>query len=101
MMTQASDSLAADVSAKVVDWPTVDSQDTTGIESQYKVIPRALTYKGRIYVAAVDSLYGKVISLLNDSPEAGYFGALEDTELVSTDIEWPAMDSHVCKYLRD
>jgi hypothetical protein len=34
MMTQASDSLAADVSAKVVDWPTADSQDTTGIESQ-------------------------------------------------------------------
>ena len=55
--------------------------------------------RGRIYVPAVDSPCGKVISLFHDNPESGHFGALKTTELVSRDFYCPAMDSHVCKYV--
>jgi len=96
---QASDSLAVDVSAKVVNRPMIDGTDTAKEESQWKVVTGVLTYEGRIYVPATDSLRRKVISLFHDNPESGHFGALKTTELVSRDFYWPAMDSRVRKYV--
>jgi len=96
---QASDPLAADVSSKLVDRLVADGTDTAEEESQWKVVAGVLTYEGRIYVPAVDSLCGKVISLFHDDPESGHFGALRTTELVSRDFYWPVMDSHVGKYV--
>jgi len=55
---QASDLLAADVSAKLVDRPTIEGTDTAKEEGQWKVVAGVLTYEGRIYVPAVDSLRG-------------------------------------------
>jgi hypothetical protein len=96
---QASDSLAVDVSAKLVDRPMIDGTDTTKEESQWKVIAGVLTYEGWIYVPATDSLRGTVISLFHYNPESGDFGALMTTELVSRDFHWLAMDSCVRKYV--
>jgi hypothetical protein len=96
---QASDPLAADVSAKLVDRPMIEGTDTAKEMSQWKVVAGVLTYEWRIYVPAVDSLYGKVISLFHDNPESGHFGALKTTELVSRDFYWPVMDSRVHKYV--
>jgi len=96
---QASDSLAVNVSAKLVDWPAADYTVTAGKESQRNVVVGALTYQGRLYVPAANALCGKVISLFHDNPESGHFGALKTTELVSRDFNWPAMDSHVRKYV--
>ena len=96
---QASDPWAADVSAKLVDRPMIEGPNTAKEESQWKVVAGVLTYEGRIYVPAVDSLRGKVISLFHDNPESGHFGALETTELVSRDFYWPVMDSRVRKYV--
>jgi len=96
---QASDPLAADVSAMLVDRPMIEGTDTAKEESQWKVVAGVLTYDGRIYVPAVDSLLGKVISLLYDNPESAHFGALKTTELASRDFYWPVMDSRVRKYV--
>jgi len=73
--------------------------DTAKVESQCKVVTGVLTYEGRIYVPAVDSLRGKVISPFHDNPESGHFGSLKTTALVSSDFFWPVMDSHVRKYV--
>jgi len=96
---QASDPLAADVSAKLVDRPVADGTDTAEEESQWKVVAGALTYEERIYIPAVDSLRGKVMSLFHDNPKSGHFGDLKTTELVSRDFYWPVMDSHVRMYV--
>jgi len=99
LAAQASESSAVDVSAKLVDRPMIDSTDNAKEESQWKVVTGVLTYEGRIYVLATDSLRGKVISLFHDNPESGHFGALKTTEVVSSDFYWPAMDSRVHKYV--
>jgi len=96
---QASDPLAADVPANVVDRPVPDGTCTAEEESQGKVVTGVLTYEGRIYIPAVESLRGKVISVFHDNPESGHFGALKTTELVSRDFYWPVMDSHESKYV--
>jgi len=96
---QASDPMDVNVSAKLVDRPMINCTDTTKEESQWKVVAGVSTYEGRIYVPATDSLRGQVISLFHDNPESGHFGALKTTELVSKDFYWPAMDSHVHKYV--
>jgi len=96
---QASHPLAADVSAKLVDRPVADGTDTAEEESQWKVVAGVLTYEGRIYVPAVDSLRGKVRCLFHHNPESSHFGALKTTELVSRDSCWPVMDSPVRKYV--
>jgi hypothetical protein len=77
----------------------VDGTNTTKEGSQWKVVAGVLTYEGRIYVPAIDSLRGKVISLFHDIPESGRFGALMTTKLVSRDFYWPVMDSRVRKYV--
>jgi len=96
---QASDLLAVDVSAKLVDQPIIHGTDTRTEESQWTVVAGVLTYKGRIYCPAVNSLCGKVISLFHDNPESGHFRALKTTQLVSRDFYWQVMDSHVRMYV--
>jgi hypothetical protein len=96
VVAQASDSLAINVSAKLVDQPAADGTETVEKGTQWEVVAGALTYVGRrIYAPAVDSLCGKLIGLFHDNPESGHFGALRTTELVTSDIYWPAMDSHI------
>ena len=95
----ASDPLPADISAKLDDRPMIEGTDTAKEDGQWKVIAGVLTHQGRIYVPAVDSLRGKVISLFHDNPESGHFGALKTTELVSRDFYWPVMDLRVRKYV--
>jgi hypothetical protein len=96
---QASDSLAVDISPYLADRPEVDSTDPTEKETQWKVVTGALTYGVRIYIPTVDSLCGKPIRLFHDNPESVHFGALKTTEVVSRDFNWPAMDSHVRRYV--
>ena len=96
---QASDPLAVDVSGKLVDRPMIDGTETAKEESQWKVVAGVLTYKGRIYVPATDSLHGKVICHFHGNPESGHFGAFKTTELVSRDFYRPAMDSRIRKYV--
>jgi len=96
---QASDPLAADISAKLVDWPVADGAHTTEEESQWKVVAGVWTYEWRIHFPAVDSPCGKVINLFHHNPKSGHFGALKTTELVSRDSDWPVMDSLVRKYV--
>jgi hypothetical protein len=64
----------------------IDGTDTIKEESQWKVVAGVLTYKGRIYFPAIDSLSGKVISLFLDIPDSGHFGALKTTALESMDF---------------
>jgi len=78
----ASNHLAVKVPAKLDDRPMIDSTDTGKEVSQWKVVGGIMTYEGRIYVPAIDSLHGKVVSLFHDNPEAGHFGALKTTEVV-------------------
>jgi hypothetical protein len=99
IVAYASDSLAVNISAKLVDRPTIDATDTAKEESQWKVALGVLTYKGRIYVPATDSLRGKVRSLFHENPESAHFGPLKTTAQVSRDFYWPAMDSRVRKYV--
>jgi len=99
MTVQASDLLAADIFAKLVDRPVADATDTVEEESQWTVVAGPLTYEGRLYIPAINHLRGKVITLFHDNPESGYFGALKTTEVVSRDFYWSAMDSHVCKHV--
>jgi len=81
------DTLAIDVSPKIVDTPIFGDLDAstkspTAEESQWRVITGVLTYKGRIYIPTDDSLCGKV-TIFHDNPESGHFGAME---LMSRDI---------------
>jgi len=96
---QASDPLAADISAKLVDRPVADGSDTAEEENQWKVVVEAQTCEGRVYIPAVDHLCGQVISLFHDNPKSGHFGALKTTEPVSRDVYWSAMDSRIRKYV--
>jgi len=96
---QASDLLAVNVSAKLVDRPMIDSTDTAKEENQWKVVWGVWTYEWRIYVPAIDSLRGKVLSLFHNIPESGHFGALKTPELVSRNFYWPVMDTCVRKYV--
>jgi hypothetical protein len=96
---QAFDPLANEVSAKLADRPMIERTDTAKEESQWKVVAGVLAYEERIYVSAVDSLRGQVISLFHDNPESGHFGALKPTELVCRDFYWRVMDSCVSKYV--
>ena len=68
-------------------------------ENQWKVIAGALTYEGRIYVPADQPLRARVLSLFHDNPESGHFRAFKTTELVSRDFYWPAIDTHIRKYI--
>jgi len=99
IVAQASDTLAVDVSVKLVDRPMIDGMDTAKEERQWKIVAGVFTNEGRIYVPTTDSLRGTVISLFHDNPKSGHFGALKTTELVSRDFYWPAMDSRVRKYV--
>jgi len=94
---QASDSLAVNISAKLVDQQMIEGTDTAKEESQWKVVAGVLTYEEMIYVPATDSPRGQMISLFHDNPESGHFRALKTTELVSRDFHWQAIDSHVRK----
>jgi len=62
---QVPDSLAVDVFAKRVNRPMIDGTDTAKEESQWQDVAGVLTYEGRIYVPATDSLRGIVISLFH------------------------------------
>jgi len=77
----------------------IASTNTAKEERQLTVIAGILTYDGRIYIPAIDSVHGKVISLFHDNSESGYFGALKSTELICRDFYWPVMDSRVSKYV--
>ena len=99
IVAQASDPLAVNIWGQLVDQPMIDGTDTTKEENEWKVVTGVLIFEGRIYVPAVDSLRGKVISLLHDNPESVQFGALTPTELVSRDFYWPVLDSRVGKYV--
>ena len=96
---QALDALGVDVSAKLFNRPMRVATDNTKEESQLSVLGGVLTYERRIYIPAVDSLRGKVISLFHDNSESRHFGALRTSELVSRDIYWPVLDSRVNKYV--
>jgi len=99
IVAQASNSLAVDILAKLVDATAADETDIGGKETHRKVLAGALSYEGRIYIPAVAQLRGKGISLFYDNPESGHFGALKTTELVSRDFYWPAMGSNILKYV--
>jgi len=96
---QAPDPLAVDIPAKLVDWTIIAGKDTAKENSQCKVVMGVVTYEGRMYVPAINSLRGKVISLFHDIPESGHFGPLMITELVSRNFYWPVMDMCVGKYV--
>jgi hypothetical protein len=89
------------LSAAIVDIP--DLQRINSLEEQstnkWKVTTRVLTYEGRIFIPKDDLLHNKVISLLQDNPESGHFGALKTAELGPRDLHWPSMDATVQKYI--
>lgn len=94
---QASDPFAVNVSAKLIDRPIADGTDTGAEDNAWKVVAGALTYEGRMYVSAVDSLQRTVRSLFFDNPDSSYFRALKTIELVSRNFYWPMMDLHACQ----
>jgi len=98
---QASDSLTADVHYTIVGIPMVRLPDlprqAADTSKEWKVTAGALTYEGRIYVLADDTLRSQVITLLQEKPEYGHFGALKTAKLVSRDFYWPAMKATVWK----
>lgn len=57
--TQASDPFAVNISVNPADRPIADGTDTAGDENQWKIIAGALTSKGRIHIAEVNSLHGQ------------------------------------------
>ena len=62
IVAQATDSLGVDVLAKLVDQLMIDGTDTAKPASQSKVVAGVSTYRERIYVPAIVSLRGTVIS---------------------------------------
>jgi len=100
---QTSDSLAADVNRRIVGTPMVGLPDlpreAEDSSKEWKVTAGALTYDGRIYVPADDTLRSQVISHFHDNPESGHFGSLKTAESVSRDFYWPAMNATVRKYV--
>jgi hypothetical protein len=99
IVAKASDHSDVDGSAKLVDQHMINGTNTTKEGSQWKVVAGVLTKEERIYIPAIDSLRGKVISLFYDIPESGRFEALKTTKQVSRDFYWPVMDSRVRKYV--
>ena len=99
IVPHAFEPLVVEVLAKLVDHRIIDHTDTATEMSQWKVDSGVLTYKGRIYVPAINSLHGKVINLLHDNPESSHFGSLMNTDLVSGNFYWPPMHSLVRKYV--
>jgi len=96
---QESNAWVVDVPVKFADLAAADHPDIGVKGSQWIVIAGALTYAGKIYLPAVDPLRGNVISRFHDNLQSSHFGAVETPELVSKDFDWPAMHSHVCKYV--
>jgi len=91
--------LAVDISVNLVNRPNIDQTDASMVVSKWKVIAGVMTHQWRIYFPALNSLLGKVISLLHDIPGSSYFGGLKTTDLVSLDFYWPVMDSPVHMYV--
>jgi len=99
IVAQAFEPLVVEVLAKLVDDRIIDHTDTANEDTQWKVVAGVLTYEGRIYVPAINSLHGKVINLFHDNPESSHFGSLMNTELVSGNFYWPPMQSLVRNYV--
>ena len=101
----ATDSLAVNVSEKIVDIPMVGIPDLLvsrgqdgpmeGGDSRGSVISGALTYEGRIYMPADNGLRREVISHFNGNPGSSHFGAVRTPELESRDFYWPSMDATI------
>jgi hypothetical protein len=111
-VAQASDPPATDVKPRIVGTPMVRDSDLSktrqpggptdddeDCDKQEKVISGALTYEGRIYVAADPLLRNKVISRFDDNPESVHLGALRTAELGSRDFNWPAQDATIRKFI--
>jgi len=91
---QASDCLAIDFSAKLVDRPAAGSTDTLEKASTWDVVTEALSYGGMIYVPVVGSLCGKVISLFHDNSKSGHLELLMLMSWylgISTSQQWTRM----------
>jgi len=99
IMAQADNPLAANISAKLVDRPIADGVETLGEENEGNIVPGALTYQGSIYIPVVDSVPGKVISLLHHNPESSHFADLKTAEPESGNFHCPAMDSYEGNYV--
>jgi len=96
---KASNLLVADVSVKLVEQPMIEGTDSAKEKNQWRVVAGVLPYEGRMYVPAVHSPHGKVISLINDNPLSGHFRPLKTEKLACRDFYWPVMDSGVRKYV--
>jgi hypothetical protein len=87
---QETDFAATEIRPTLVDVSTADGR-------QWRSIHGALTYKRRIYMPA--TLRSRVTIHFHDNPESGHFRALKTAELVSRDVDWPAMESEIRKYV--
>jgi len=89
--TQDTDPVESDMKKKI-GYPELsktggeDGLQDNNMEMLWKVIGGGLPLVGFIYVAK--ALHMQVISLLQDNPETGQFGALKSAEIVSTDHNW-------------
>ena len=67
--------------------------------TDWQVKAGILTYKGRVYVPADDSLRCTILERCHDHESAGHPGFLKTRQLVATEFWWPELASFVRRYV--
>ena len=67
--------------------------------TDWQVEAGILTYKGRVYVPADDSLRHTILECCHDHESAGYPSCLRTHQLVAAEFWWPGLASFVCRYI--
>ena len=67
--------------------------------TDWQVEAGILTYKGRVYVPADDSLQRTILERCHDHKSAGHPGFLKTCQLVAAEFWWPGLASFVRRYV--
>ena len=63
--------------------------------ADWQVEAGILTYKGRVYVPADDSLHRAILECCHDHESAGHPGFLKTRQLVAAEFWWPGLASFI------
>ena len=68
--------------------------------ADWQVEAGILTYRGRVYIPADDSLCRAILERCHDHESAGHPGFLKTRQLVATEFWWPGLTSFVRHYIK-
>lgn len=67
--------------------------------ADWQVEASILTYKGRVYILADDSLRRSILTHCHDHESAGHPSFLKTRQLVAANFWWPGLATYICQYV--